>query len=167
MDLTVEAAAKLQASIDGLAGRVARLDRQLQLQGQIARPHTASWVAVVSNLAAQPTQLNQLTDITSLTGPLGAMVWEVRRITFGQAVGATPLTGGGNLIVYREGVEVARTTTVPNFLTFSGYELMIQPNEDIQIAWWGATVAAGAVPPLICDVMAVEYPQLADSLLVE
>lgn len=156
----VEAQAQLAVQVGQLQGQLADLTGHVKRLSQIMRGHPASWVATVTNLAAQPTQLNQLTDITALTGPLGGMVWEIRRITFGLPIGAT-LTSGGTLIVYREGVEVARTTTIPNFLTFSGYELIIQPNEDVQVAWFGATSAQNPVPQLVCDVQAVEYPQLA------
>ena len=159
MSVGVDAQAQLAVQIGQLSGQVADLTQHVRRQSQIMRGHPASWVATVTNQATQPTQLSGLTDITSLTGPLGGMVWEIRRITFGLPIGAA-LTSGGNLVVYREGVEVARTTTVPNFLTFSGYEFIIQPNEDIQVAWWGAT-ATGTVPQLVVDVSAVEYPQLA------
>ena len=151
LGLDISGMAEFSAKLDGISRSLEGI-RKAQLHDQIMRGHPASWVSVLPSLAAQPTQLTGLTDLTAETGPIGGMVWEIRRMTFGLPVGGT--ASGGTLIVYREGVEVARTTTIPNFLTFSGYELILQPNEDLQACWYGGTANA----QLVVDIMAVEYP---------
>jgi hypothetical protein len=147
--LGVQAFAELGVKLDGIGTRLDRLHQQLKTN-QVYRGHPASATSALSNLA---TNTGQLTNIGGAGGgPSPGMVWEVRRISFGPAPGGT--ANGGTLIVYRNSVEIARTPTVPNFLTFSGYELLVQPNENLYAIWFGAIVGG----QLVVDISAVEYP---------
>jgi hypothetical protein len=158
----LQVVAELGDKLDAVSARMGSLERQLR-RNQIMAGHPASAVSTLTSVAANtPSVPGALQNIGGAgNGPSPGMVWEVRRITFAPPPGGTQ--NGGTIIVYRGAVEIARTPTVPNFLTFSGYELIVQPNEDL-LAIWYAPIVGGQ---LVVDVSALEYPQLSPSQLVE
>jgi hypothetical protein len=92
-------------------------------------------------------------------GPPGGMMWNVTRISIGPPPGGVVSTPGV-FIVYRgsaganAGIEVTRTTTVPNMLTFPRRSFTIRHPEVVWVAWQGG--AAGAT--LVVDGQAEQFP---------
>lgn len=147
MGLELSAVASLSAKLDAATSRLEQIHQAIT-DSQVYRAHPASALGQLSNVASNTGPVTQLCD-----GPTGGMVWEIRRISFAPAPG--DVAAGGTLILYRGLIEIARTTSVPNFLTFSGYQLIVQPNEQINGIWFGATTPG----TLLVDISAIEYPQ--------
>lgn len=140
------------AEIGKLGSKVDRLVALME-RDQIMRPHPARAITALSPVAAF-TALSQLTAIGS---PPGGMNWSVERVSFGMNAGGT-VTTQGTMIVFIGSNEVARTTTIPNFLTFSRFQCLVTPNDDLMAVWVGGAV--GANSSMIVDVSASEYPIL-------
>jgi hypothetical protein len=81
------------------------------------------------------------------------MVWEIERITLGTTPNGNAT--GGTAVLYRSGVEILRTATVPNVFTGRRFQFLFQPGDQLQVVWSGGTGG-----PLIVDVAAAEMPIL-------
>jgi hypothetical protein len=131
---------------------------QTLLQSQTYRTHPARAITALTPVAT----FNNPLQITNIGDPSGGMNWAVRRISFGLNIGGT-VTTAGTMIVYIGGIEVARTTTVPNFLTFSDYECLVTPGDNLGAVWVGGVL--GANSSMVVDVAAAEYPILGEVVL--
>jgi hypothetical protein len=113
------------------------------------RPYVISFIDSITPGTAQ----------VVLDGPGGGLMWNVTRISIGPPPGGV-ITTAGTFIVYRgsaganAGIEVTRTTTVPNMLTFPRRSFTIRHPEVVWVAWQGG--AAGAT--LVVDGQAEQFP---------
>jgi len=144
----------IEAALSDLAGKVDALHR-VYLE-QLYRVHPAEWTTSLKPVTAageSPT-----TPLTVIADPPGGMCWEVQRLSFGVAPGGT-ITTQGVLSIYRDGVWIAGTSTLPNFITFSRYECLVMPNTYLTAQWVGGLETSGS--GLTVQVSAAEYPILA------
>lgn len=147
----------ITAQVGELSARMDRIGDLLE-RGQIMQPHPAR---AINGLLPTAT-FSSLAQLTSIGSPPGSMQWAVRRISFGLNAGGT-VTTPGTIIVFIGSNEIARTTTVPNFMTFSEYECLVTPPDDLFAVWVGGALGAGS--SMIVDVAAAEYPILGEVLV--
>lgn len=144
------AAFDVSAQFGEIRDELKGIRRQLA-KNQVLRVHPARQATALSPVAT----FTSLTQLTQIGDPPGGQVWEVRRISFGMNAGGS-ITTPGTMIVFIGSNEVARTTTLPNFLTFSGYECLVNSNDNLYAVWVGGVLAANS--SMIVDVSAAEYP---------
>lgn len=146
----------VSAQVGNLSEKIGGIETQLrfmQKYDQVMRGHPAR---VQSVLVPQATL--SASAPTVIGDPPGGMVWQVQRVTFGlpQMVDASSITTQGTIIMYSGGIEIARTTTVPNFFVSKDYTFFVTPNEYMTAVWVGGAITG--TNGLIVDVAALEYP---------
>jgi hypothetical protein len=153
--MSIDVGVDLSASIGAVNDKIDAVAKSLANIEQVLRTHPARDQSALYSVAAftgAPSNFTQIGDVP------GGMAWQVERISFGLTPGVA-VTTAGTIIVYIGTVEVARTTVVPNALTFRGYQCYVIPGEDLNAVWvGGVTTPVGA--PLMVDVAAAEFPLL-------
>lgn len=148
------------AQIGEMNKRIDNLVQAVNALPQVMRGHPARALEAITPV----TTFSNPSQITQVGGPPpGTMTWEVRRISFGLNPGGT-ITTPGTMIVFLGTVEVARTVTLPNFMTFGESELLVTPQDSIGVVWAGGVLAAGSA--MLVDLQAVEYPVLGDVTVI-
>ena len=159
----------LSAGLDisaALGPAVEKLDQihRLLERGQVMQPHPFRVATSLSPIATWPSVATRdpQMDFTNIGDPPGGQQWEVRRISFGLNPGGTVATPG-TLIVFNGAVEVARTGTVPNFMTFSAFQMIVTPPDNLLAVWVGGVLGAGS--NMRVDVCGDEFPILSEVML--
>ena len=159
----------LSAGLDisaALGPAVEKLDQihRLLERGQVMQPHPFRVATGLSPIATWPSVATRdpQVDFTVIGDPPGGQQWEVRRISFGLNPGGTVATPG-TLIVFNGAVEVARTATVPNFMTFSAFQMIVTPPDNLLAVWVGGVLGAGSA--MRVDVAGDEFPILSEVML--
>lgn len=155
--------AQVGAAMQGVNDRLDQISRLME-RGQVMRPHPFRVATGLSPIATWPSVAGRdpAQDFVAIGDPPGGQQWEVRRISFGLNPGGTVATPG-TIIVFNGATEIARTTTVPNFMVFGAFQCIVTPPDNLLAVWVGGTL--GANSSMRVDVAGDEYPILSEVLL--
>lgn len=161
--MMLSAGLDVSAAIGPVADKLDQIHRLLQ-RGQVMQPHPFRVATGLSPVATWPSVAGRdpQADFTVIGDPPGGQQWEVRRISFGLNPGGTVSTAG-TFIVFNGSTEIARTTTVPNFMTFSAFQCIVTPPDNLLAVWVGGVL--GTNSSMRVDVCGDEFPILSEVLL--
>ena len=144
----------IQAQIE--AGIGSRLDRLTGSVGQLRRDGYRRTVPLIGSLVG----ISGQTAATNIPGPEGGFEYHLRRLSIAPTLGGVQVSAQGTLIVAKgqgislqsqgsgqavnlttlaQAVEVTRTSTIPNMITWGGAEFVLRYPEQLIILWASGT----------------------------